>query len=401
MEKRIHYLDWLRLLAVFLGLVFHAGRPFDDWPWLIKGSQIGWMAFFNEALSTVRVPLLFFVSGAATVFVLKGLARNFVWERFKRLLIPLGMGVLLIVPPQSYIVRISLDPSNPQHFSGSYWQFLTGPWLQEGSFPLSNLHTEHLWYLLYLFIFSILALPIFLYLRSPQGMALLARLDRGLQQGPQRFWLIFLAPTVLAVSLPFLLPSHPGLVEDLENLSYYFFVFVLGFALYRQPGLLQTIFVLRRTFLTLGVALVLTKAFLFTQILKHELFKQAFQAPHYLLYWLIRDTAALCLILAILGYAYRYLNSPSWFLKRAKYWVYPFYIWHQTVVVVLGFFVLQLELPPGLQYAALLLGSFALTIALSELVQHSSLSRFLFGVQRKSSDKSPRSLTSRPPRALD
>lgn len=401
MEKRIHYLDWLRLIAVFLGLVFHAGRPFDEWPWLIKGSQIGWMTFFNEALSTVRVPLLFFVSGAATVFVLRGLARDFVWERFKRLLIPLGMGVLLIVPPQSYIERLSLDPTDPQHFSGSYWQFLTGPWLREGSFPLSSLHTEHLWYLLYLFIFSILALPIFVYLRSPKGAARMVRFEGWLRRTPQRLRLIFFAPLVLAVSLPFLLPSHPGLVEDLENLTFYFFVFVLGFIFYRQPGLLRAVFEQRRTLLTVGVALVLAKAYLFTHIFRHEQFKMAFSEPNYELYWLMRNIAALSLILAILAYAHLHLNKPSIFLNYARNWVYPFYIWHQTVVVVLGFFVLQLVLPVGLQYAALLMGSFAVTVTLSELVQHSSLSRYLFGVQRKSADKSPRLQASRPPGALD
>jgi peptidoglycan/LPS O-acetylase OafA/YrhL len=105
--------------------------------------------------------------------------------------------------------------------------------------------------------------------------------------------------------------------------------------------------------------------------------------PYHEVYWSLRDLAALSLIFAILAYAHRFLNKSSGFLDRARHWVYPFYIWHQTVIVVLGYFVLKLALPVGWLYALLLTGSLVVTVLLSELVQRSAVSRFLFGVHHK------------------
>lgn len=391
MEKRIHYLDRLRLLAVFLGLVFHSGRPFDGWPWIIKGPEIGWLTYFNEVLTTVRLPLLFFVSGAATVFALrKASAITYALDRFKRLIIPLVMGVLIIVPPQQYIRQLSLDPSNPQHFEGSYGRFLTGLWWGDGTFLFAHLRTEHLWFLLYLFFFSLLALPVFLYLRSPPGLGLLGRLETWLQAAPGRVWLLVITPAILGTLLPLGLGSHPGLAEDLANLGFYFELFVLGFALYLRPGLLQVIFWQRHQFLLAGLGLILLKAYFYSSVLHHNLFVSSELLPYHEVYWSLRDLAALSLIFAILAYAHRFLNKPSALLDRARHWVYPFYIWHQTVIVVLGYFVLKLALPVGWLYALLLAGSLVVTVLLSELVQHSAVSRFLFGIHRKGKPKTER-----------
>ncbi len=385
MEKRIHYLDWLRLLAVTLGLVFHAGRPFDGWPWILKGPELGWLTYFNEALTTVRLPLLFFVSGAATVFALrKASGKAYTLDRFKRLIIPLAMGVLLIVPPQQYILRLTLNPSDPQHFEGSYAQFLTGPWWGNGTL-FASLRTEHLWFLLYLFYFSLLALPFFLYLRSPQGLGLLAGLEGWLRTAPWRVWLLVVTPAALGALPPHSLGSHPGLAEDLANLGFYFELFVLGFALYQWPALLQPIFRQRHLFLLVGLSLVLVKSCFYSAFLGSNFVVSRELLPDHELYWSLRDLAALSLIFAILAYAKQYLNQPSAFLNRARHWVYPFYIWHQSVIVVLGYFVLKLAWPAAWLYVMLLVGSLAVTVLLSELVQHSAASRFLFGIHRKSS----------------
>ncbi len=190
-----------------------------------------------------------------------------------------------------------------------------------------------------------------------------------------RFWLLLMAFLGVALLLSVLLRRHPGLVEDLQNLLFYFFLFGLGFLLYARPGLLTLVFRLRRSFLVVGLIAVTFKAYLFTVLFPRGEFN------HF--YWILRDLGAFAAILASLAYAQKYLNKPSSFLDRARHWVYPFYIWHQTVIVVLGYFVVQWNIPAIGQYGLLLLGSLVVTVFLSEAVQHSVLSRFLFGVYRK------------------
>jgi glucan biosynthesis protein C len=236
---------------------------------------------------------------------------------------------------------------------------------------------------LYLFYFSLLALPVFLYLRSPLGLGFLARLEIWLQAAPWRIWLLVITPAALGALLPLGLGSHPGLAEDLANLGFYFELFVLGFALYLRPGLLQVVFGQSRQFLLAGLGLILLKAYFYSSVLHRNLFVSSELLTYHELYWLLRDLAALSLIFAILTYARRFLDKPSGFLDRARHWVYPFYIWHQTVIVVMGYFVLKLSLPVSWLYVLLLMGSLVVTVLLSELVQHSTISRFLFGVHRK------------------
>ena len=105
---RRHELDWLRVFAVFILVFYHTGLIFNGWNWIIKNREINesyayWIAF----LHLWRMPLLFFISGAGTYFAFGKLsAPKFLVERFKRLLVPLLFGIILILPPQDYYQHI-------------------------------------------------------------------------------------------------------------------------------------------------------------------------------------------------------------------------------------------------------------------------------------------------------
>src|ERR1700712_3508216 len=107
--KRLAYLDWLRILAIIGVLFFHSAMAFTEEKWHIKNSQqspillefISWMHRF-------RMPLLFFISGTVSYFMLqKRSSGSFIAVRFRRLFIPLLFGMLVIVPPQVYMKRLT------------------------------------------------------------------------------------------------------------------------------------------------------------------------------------------------------------------------------------------------------------------------------------------------------
>src|SRR5690554_1982323 len=164
---RRYDLDWLRVIVFGLLIFYHVGMFFVPWDFHIKNNvtYIGlvWpMVFLNQW----RLPILFVISGMGTYYALsKRSGWQFSAERIQRLLLPLVFGMLVIVPPQVYIERLAEG-----RFSGGYFDFW--PWEAfEGVYPTGNLSWHHLWFLPYLLVFSLLLVPIFLYLRrSPHNV---------------------------------------------------------------------------------------------------------------------------------------------------------------------------------------------------------------------------------------
>ena len=72
MEARRYDLDWLRVIAILLLHLFHCAMPFiAEWDWHIKNKETSYLILeANYFLSRWRMPILFFISGIGTVFVL-------------------------------------------------------------------------------------------------------------------------------------------------------------------------------------------------------------------------------------------------------------------------------------------------------------------------------------------
>jgi len=87
-------------------------------------------------------------------------------------------------------------------------------------------------------------------------------------------------------------------------------------------------------------------------------------------------------LLAVLGFGMHNLNFNSPFLKYANEAVLPFYILHQTVIVVLGYFMVQWAIPDPLKFLLILIFSFFVIIGLYEfVVRRFNIMRFLFGMR--------------------
>ena len=154
---RLYYLDWLRVLAMVGIFFFHNARFFDVFTdWHVKNATTGIgptiiVAFLDGWI----MPFFFVLAGVGSYFALR--FRNsgqFAGERTMRLLIPLIFGMFIIVVPQAYFEAVS----HGEQLGGYNFFQIYGLYLQ----TLPELNWFHLWFLAYLFVFSLIALPVFL-----------------------------------------------------------------------------------------------------------------------------------------------------------------------------------------------------------------------------------------------
>jgi peptidoglycan/LPS O-acetylase OafA/YrhL len=162
--QRDYAIDWLRVFAMGMVFLFHCARYFDRQDWHVKNPQSdAVLSFVVLFLSQWIMPLFFILSGISAYYVLSfRKTGQFITSRVTRLLVPFIFGTLVLIPPQVYIERFSHHQFNGSFFQ-FYPQYFDGFYAFGGNFAWMGLH---LWYLQMLFVFSLLFLPFFVYLRK-------------------------------------------------------------------------------------------------------------------------------------------------------------------------------------------------------------------------------------------
>ena len=163
---RRYDIDWLRVIAIVLVLYFHTGMAFiAEWDWHIQNEERSYLILeINFFLRQFRMPLLFLISGVGSWFAFrKRRIWQYIRERNTRLMIPFIFAMLVIVPPQVYIERIFKGEDYASFFHFYPTIFTTGP------YPDGNLSWHHMWFVLYLFIYSTFAAPVFFFILYEKG----------------------------------------------------------------------------------------------------------------------------------------------------------------------------------------------------------------------------------------
>jgi hypothetical protein len=366
---RLYFLDWLRVLAFGLLVFYHTGLIFVDWGFHISNDVFSEslkfpMLFVNQW----RLPLLFFVSGAGIYFALgKRTAGVFAKERFTRIFIPLLFGMFVVVPPQLY-----LEWKHQEIFSGTYWEF----------YPLFFQHItwNHLWFLVYLFTFTFLALPLFLYLRSDVGKRISSRIT-SLLSGKIYLLMLVLPLFLVELWLRTAWPDNRNLVSDWYNFVFYFLLMMYGYLFASSPTLWVEMEVNRKIYLLVG--LVSFSVIYFGWHQPGVNFLETMDGGKYLLD-LFKCINILAWIFCFLGFSRRYLNKDSSTLRYLNKAVYPFFILHQTVLIFIGFYVVQLDANIAAKFSIIVAGTFLLTLLAYELIlRRIGIVALLLGVTNK------------------
>ena len=371
--QRRYDLDWLRVVAFALVFFYHSGRFFDSGWWHIKNSTSSPLVdILKEIFDLWGMPLIFVISGASIYFALRpGGAARFLRDRVWRLLVPLAFGIVVLGPPQVYLTRLTHG-----EFQGSFLEFLPlyfRDWsMWGGNFAWSGVH---LWYLEDLFLFTLVLLPLFAVLKSQPGR----RLTESLGRVSARPGAIFLWALPLALLLILVDPLGvlgPGLSEDLSRIVVFPIFLVYGFLVFSDGQIQQAIIRQRRIALALAFCLTLATGML-TDALT--------QNPSFLLFASVMVLAGLLIwstILAILGYGMRYWTASNGLLSNANEAVLPFYILHQPVILIVGYFIIPLPLTILAKYLIIAPLAFGITLGLYEFgVRRWNPVRRIFGLK--------------------
>jgi len=366
-------LDWLRVCAFGLLILYHAGVAWSglNSP-LASTEDIGWLREGMRFVDRWRMPLIFVVSGAAIILALgTRSAHSFAVDRVTRLLLPLAFGMVVLVPPQDYLEQLYHG-----QFRGSFLDFLWQAFT--GVYPGGKMHSHHLWFLAYALVLTFVLLPCFLWLRSARGRAVHATVGivtarTGLQ------WLIAFP---LAAAMLWLAPHSDsnayGFVGPWYGLGYYGVLLLFGAFLFGSPELLAALN--RQRFLSLGIGIATYAVFYLVYV--HGAVRLVISRNDLPAYALVSAVNTMAWLFAIIGFANRYLTRRPAFLVEATEAVYPFYLLHQTVMVIAVYWVLRFGAPPLMGFVATVLATFFGTSAIYFcLVRPLGFMRPLFGLK--------------------
>ncbi|UAB80074.1 acyltransferase family protein [Marixanthomonas sp. SCSIO 43207] len=346
--ERRYDIDWLRVIAIALLLLYHIAIVFQPWAMFIafiRSDEISTALWQPMTMLNVwRIPILFYVSGMGVYFALrKRNNRELLLERTKRILVPFLFGIVAIVPLHMFVFQ-------------DYYN------LGLDYYP----HMGHLWFLGNIFVYVLIGLPIFYGFKKGMFSKLIA-VSKRLFNNPLGLLavnLFFVAEVVLFQPKPFALYA-----ETWHGFAIGLLAFFFGY-LFMKTGTLFWETVKKWKWLFLGIA-----AILYT--IRYVFF--ATEGPSY-----ITVIESNSWIFSIFGFCYQYLNKPSKLVSYLSKAAYPVYIIHMIVLYLAAKLVLPFHLPALIAFVLITLITFIGCYLLYEfLIKRTPFLRPLFGLHHK------------------
>lgn len=346
--ERRYDIDWLRVIAIGLLLIYHIAIIFQPWAMFIGfiRSEDALEGLWKPMtmLNVWRIPLLFFVSGMGLYFAMK--KRN--WkqlfiERGKRILLPFVFGFLAITPLHFLVFQ------NYYNMALSY-------------FP----HMGHLWFLGNIFVYVVVLSPVFYYLKNNEN----GKFNKAISK------VMTYAVGPLSISAFFMIEIgliKPQLFELYAKTWHGFFIgflaFFFGFLfVYSGKAFWQTVSKWKWLYIAMATILFLIRFTGFESI--SNMYLTTIESSSW--------------ILGLFGIGYTYLNKPSALLSYLSAAVYPVYIIHMFVLFAGALLILPLDLHPMLEFVAINLFTFIVCFLIYEFIlKRVAILRPLFGLKWK------------------
>ncbi|MES2937273.1 MAG: acyltransferase family protein [Pseudomonadota bacterium] len=376
-QARRHDIDALRVLAFGLVILYHVAMYYvPGWGWHLKSPDpVAWLPVPMRALNLWRLDLLFVVSGLAIALLRRGngspaaLAKQRSW----RLLLPLAFGMLVVVPYQPYAQGVANGLVEP-----GFGRFLVRYFTRSQPWPAgafdgweAGITWNHLWYLAYLWFYTVLLVLLMPLLESTAGRRLR---DALLKLRGAKLLVLPVLPLLVASLL--LWPRFPvthDLIHDGWVHVAYFTLFLYGYWIGLDAGFWAELTRLRWKALGAAVLLLAVLMSLRAALPDSPALRQLLRCMGDFYLW--------AAIVAVLGWAHHKLNKPWPWLAWASEAVFPWYVLHQTLIIVLVVQLAPLGLGPVLEPALLVAGTALGCLAITALVRRVRWLRPLFGLK--------------------
>ena len=351
---RLKYIDNLRILCILLLFPYHTCMIYNNWGELfyITGKPLELPSLFTNIVWPWWMYLLFTIAGISSYYALqRRSASAYAKERVSKLLLPLLVGLVIIIPVQAYIADIFYN-----NYSGGYFKhygvfftrftYLTG---QDGGFT-----PGHLWFVLYLFAISMIMLPFMYWFQR-----------RTKKSGTSKITVLQLLPMFLI-----LLVCAPILEIGGKSLAEFMACFALGYFLLSKNSVQERLEKSRIPLMSLFIITIAIRLILSTTEYGDSIL------------WAIEQRMITWFgILAILGMGRKHLNYSNRITDYFSRAAFPLYYFHQSILVTVGFFTLKLIKVEWLQFFLIMTVTFLLTLLTYEVLRRFKLPCFLFGMR--------------------
>jgi hypothetical protein len=367
----------------------HAVHPFDIGDWQVKNvNQSEIITIIRLLLAIWGMPFFFLVAGAGSWLALqKRTERQYLQERFYRLLIPFIVGTILFSPIEYYCENMNKIQRGLQtSFQGFISIFSTfNPLLLHypGFSPRWLGHGYHLWFLGFLFCFALITLPFFLWLKKKPGQSSVSWMVKLCEY--RGGILLFIIP--LAFVKLILAPFFP-LEHDWADFIFQMCFFSLGFILFTDERFAR---VIRRDWLillTIPTVIVLGLLGMYLADIPIMTWYETPGIPQFYLMQFFISIIAFCYSLTMLFIGMRFLDFSNGLLRYGQEAALPFFVLHQPVIIVIAFFVVQWDAIISIKLPVVVLSSFVVSIGLYGLIiQRIHPLRLAFGMKSQSLEK--------------
>jgi len=340
-----HYgMDWLRIGAFALLILYHIGMVFVPWDFHIKTAQpMDWVEIPMLLTNPWRLTLLFVVSGYASraLWSKSPSIRRFLGNRSSRLLIPLVFGMAVVVPPQTWVELVG-----KHDYGQSYLWFLAHDYYRFGKLDGIIMPTwNHLWFVVYLWVYT---LALTLLMLVPGASRLQTIFDRVFG-GSRAVWV----PVIFLLVTQYWLFHRDDDTHDLFNdgLAHlqYFPAFLFGFGLAGSRVVMNG---LSRWWVASAAIAIGCYAVIAGSLVAYP----DFSFPTHnvtVIFRLAREIDTWIAIAALIGVAERFLNRDHRWRSTLAEATFPFYIIHQTVIILVEFWVKPLGIGAAGEFAIL------------------------------------------------
>lgn len=373
MKNRLYFIDYIRVFAFLLLILFHSALPFVSYNWEVKNEQK------SEILMSIvlwfhqwRLPLLFFISGVGIYFSLK--TRNilkFILERLKRLFVPLVFAMLFTIPVQVYVEYLQKG-----RITGTYFEFYPSVW-NFVPYPDGSLTWSHMWFIVYLLTFIIVLIPFFSLFKIKVLEKYKDRFSNVLSS-KYLIFVIFLIQYYNYYLFYLKFPEQGSLVEDWFVFNSSITYLIIGYLLASSTQFWDNCERYKK--ISLSIAVITSTILFINYYLPNALPKK--EGMDTQVYFLLDSLQIWSMILTIIGFTKKYLNTTSSILQYLNQAVFPFFIIHQTIIVAIGYWIVQLKVSILTKYLLLSICSSIVIYSLYEyVIRRTKLTRFLYGMK--------------------